>query len=424
MQRVVHLFIGFLLTGLFAGCATQQSAPFPPLAENKSIKQPPPQNPAFKNQPLKFPSTPQLANTPQSPSPVQEAPAKTLPIEISPEVAQANMASGFKNSIKFWMPSKVVDKDGWAQDIYQAFASQKITPNKENVCAAIAVIDQESSFQADPKVPGLPQIVNKELETRRAKYHVPEWVLEKALKTTSPNGKTYAQRIKGLQTENDINHLFDDMASELPLGKQLLEGHNPIRTGGPMQVSLKFAEETIKERSYPYTIKHSLRDELFSRRGGVYFGVAHLLNYPANYDQMKYRFADFNSGRYASRNAAFQRLVAKLSHQPLDFDGDLLAYNNGKANVSDVEEALVKMSNALQMPHPEIKRDLMLEKTKEFEETILYQHVNRLAKSKGLNTPYAALPSINLHSPKIKRKLTTAWFAERVGEHYQSCLAM
>lgn len=424
MRLVVHLFIGFLVAGIFGGCATQQPTPFPPLAENKSIKPPAPQNPAYKNQPLKFPSIPQLPNTPQSPSEAQEAPAKTLPVEISPEVAQANMAAGLKRSIKSWLPSKAADKDGWAQDIYQAFTSQKIAPNKENVCAAIAVIDQESSFQADPKVPGLPQIVKKELETRRAKYHVPEWVLEKALKTTSPNGKTYAQRIKALQTENDINHLFDDMASELPLGKQLLEGHNPIHTGGPMQVSLKFAEETVKERPYPYIIKNSLRDELFSRRGGVYFGVAHLLNYSANYDQMKYRFADFNSGRYASRNAAFQHVVSKLTHQRLDLDGDLLSYKDGKSAVGDVEQALLKINGALQMTNSEINRDLKQEKVKDFEDTALYKSVYRLAKIKNINTPYATLPSIKLHSPKITRKLTTAWFAERVGEHYQSCLGM
>lgn len=424
MRPVVHLFIGILLTGIFAGCATQQPPPFPPIAENKSIKQPTPQNPAFKNQPLKFPSTPQSPNAPQSQSSPQETPAKPLPVEISPEVAQANLAAGLKRSIKSWLPSKIADKDGWAQDIYQAFASQKIAPNKENVCAAIAVIDQESSFQADPKVPGLPKIVKKELETRRAKYHVPEWVLEKALKTISPNGKTYAQRIKALQTENDINHLFDDMASELPLGKQLLEGHNPIHTGGPMQVSLKFAEETVKEKPYPYSIKSSLRDELFSRRGGVYFGVAHLLNYSANYDQMEYRFADFNSGRYASRNAAFQHGVSKLTHQRLDLDGDLLSYKDGKSAVGDVEQALLTINVALQMSNQEINRDLKLEKVKDFEDTALYKNVYRLAKNKHLNMPYATLPSIKLHSPKITRKLTTAWFAERVGERYESCLAM
>jgi len=32
------------------------------------------------------------------------------------------------------------------------------------------------------------------------------------------------------------------------------------------------------------------------------------------------------------------------------------------------------------------------------------------------------LPQIGLHSPKITRKLTTDWFANRVEGRYQTCL--
>jgi Protein of unknown function (DUF1615) len=405
----MRLFV-FLFFVVLAGCATQQQ--LPPLADNPSITPPTPAKPVNINQSLKLPTKPADTTT------------ITTPIKINSDTSQAVIARNWIPLIKSWLPNKALDKDGWAQDIYQAFNTQNIQINKENICAAIAVINQESSFQVEPKIPGLPQIVKKELNTRREKYHVPEWILEKALKTTSPDGKTYAQRIKALQTENDINRLFDDMTSELPLGKQLLEGHNPIHTGGPMQVSLKFAQDTVKESPYPFPIKKSLRDELFSRRGGVYFGVAHLLNYPAQYDQIKYRFADFNSGRYASRNAAFQSIVSKLSHQRLDLDGDLLSYKDGQPEVSDLEKSLLKISTSLQMTDQEISRDLTLEKVKVFEETRLYKNIYRLARLKNINGPYAEIPSIKLYSPKITRKLTTAWFAERVGEHYQSCLAM
>jgi hypothetical protein len=405
----MRLFV-FLFFVVLAGCATQQQ--LPPLADNPSITPPTPAKPVNINQSLKLPTKPADTTT------------ITTPIKINSDASQAVITRNWIHLIKSWLPNKALDKDGWAQDIYQAFNTQNIQINKENICAAIAVINQESSFQVEPKIPGLPQIVKKELNTRREKYHVPEWVLEKALKTTSPDGKTYAQRIKALQTENDINRFFDDITSELPLGKQLLEGHNPIHTGGPMQVSLKFAQDTVKESPYPFPIKKSLRDELFSRRGGVYFGVAHLLNYPAQYDQIKYRFADFNSGRYASRNAAFQSIVSKLSHQRLDLDGDLLSYKDGQPEVSDLEKSLLKISTSLQMTDQEISRDLTLEKVKVFEETRLYKNIYRLARLKNINGPYAEIPSIKLHSPKITRKLTTAWFAERVGEHYQSCLAM
>ena len=46
-----------------------------------------------------------------------------------------------------------------------------------------------------------------------------------------------------------------------------------------------------------------MREELYTRRGGVYYGAHRLLAYPAAYDQPLYRFADYNSGMYASRNA-------------------------------------------------------------------------------------------------------------------------
>ncbi len=401
MKRLAIL----LLLALISGCASQPILPPP---ETPAIKAPEPIN---VNKPLKMP-TKQEAQKPIAPPPVV-APISTPPV---------NSATEWGSKIKTWLPAKASDKEGWSQDIYQAFYTQKINLNKENICAAIAIINQESSFQVEPKIPGLPQIVKKELETRREKYHVPEWVLKKALNSTSPNGKTYAQRIKALQTENDINRLFDDMANDLPMGKTLLEGHNPVHTGGPMQVSLKFAEESVRERAYPFAIKTSLRDELFSRRGGVYFGVAHLFNYTAKYDTMKYRFADFNSGQYASRNAAFQQLVSKVTHRSLDLDGDLLSYQDGKPEVSDLEKALWKIGASLQMSSQEISRDLMLEKSKSFEDTKLYKNIDRLAKANNISTPYAVIPSIKLHSPKITRKLTTAWFADRVNQHYQSCL--
>ena len=323
------------------------------------------------------------------------------------------------------LPASVRDRNAWAMDLHAAFVNLGFPHLPPIYCAAIAVIEQESSFQADPVVPGLPDIVWRELEQRGKKYGIPKLLISAAMLKSSPDGRSYSQRIDSLKTEKQLNALFEDMITELPAGKQLFAGYNPVRTGGPMQVSIEFAEQQARDRSYPYSRVGTIRDEVFTRRGGLYFGSAILLDYPAPYDDVVYRFADFNAGRYSSRNAAFQAALASLSGKPLTLDGDLLRYQGGKAveQASSVEIALRSLGGRLGLNAGEIRRDLLLEKAAGFGQSPLFIRLYALAdKAAGRPQARQLMPQIDLKSPKITRKLTTEWFARRVEGRYRSCL--
>jgi hypothetical protein len=322
-------------------------------------------------------------------------------------------------------PASVKDRTGWANDLQTSFTYLGFPHAPQVYCAAIAVIEQESSFQADPVVPGLPDIVWRELEQRGNKYGIPKLLISAAMIKSSPDGRSYNQRIAALKTEKQLNALFEDMISELPAGKQLFSGYNPVRTGGPMQVSIDFAEQFSREKPYPYPLSGTIREEVFTRRGGLYFGIAILLDYPAPYDDVVYRFADFNAGRYSSRNAAFQSALSKVSGKALTLDGDLLRYQGGKAieQPSSVETALRSLSPQLRLNAGEIRRDLLLEKSADFGQSPLFARFFALAdKNASQSVPRQAMPQIDLKSPKITRKLTTEWFARRVEGRYRTCL--
>jgi hypothetical protein len=198
-----------------------------------------------------------------------------------------------------------------------------------------------------------------------------------------------------------------------------------VRTGGPMQVAVAFAEAQVKTAPYPYPMSGSIRDEVFSRRGGAYFGIAHLLAYRAPYNRYLYRFADYNAGRYASRNAAFQRAVADVSGIPLVADGDFLRYDGGEPvrEPGNTELALRVLSARTGSSTVDIRHDLELGRDEAFEQTPLYARVFALADAAAhARLPRAVVPTIVLSSPKITRRFTTEGFARRVDQRFQECL--
>ena len=336
------------------------------------------------------------------------------PALARPEAVRARIAE--------MLPPSVADRPGWALDIYAAFDALHIEPSTGNLCAVLAITEQESTYRADPAVPGLGRIARDEIDRRAERAGVPQLLVQAALQQRSPDSRTWSERIAAARSEKELSDLFEDFIGQVPLGQRFFTGYNPVRTGGPMQVSVEFAQAHVKERPYPYRLPGSIRDEVFSRRGGLYFGIAHLLDYPVHYAQPIYRFADFNAGQYASRNAAFQSAVSTLAGVPLDLDGDLIVPGGDAARPGSTEAAVRSLGSRLGLGDADIRRALEQESRPSFEETRLWARVFELADAAaGRPLPRAVLPRIRLHSPKITRPLTTEWFARRVDERYQRC---
>lgn len=334
----------------------------------------------------------------------------------TPEAIQAD--------IQALIPARVPQRAAWAVDLQLVFAGLKLDPSTENVCAVLAVTEQESTYNPDPPVPNLPKIAREEILRRAGELGVPELAVNLALKIRSRDGRAYDERLSAVKTERELSYIYEDLIDEVPLGQRLFAHRNPVRTGGPMQVSIAFAEAHVKTRPYPFPAQASVRHEVFTRRGGLYFGTAHLLGYAtAAYgnNAMIYRFADFNAGRYASRNAAFQQALALASGRRLELDGDLFVSDADRPG--ETELAARSLGGALGLDDRAIRRELERSDSEAFDRSPLLARVFVLAEAKsGQASPRAVLPRIVLKSPKITRRLTTEWFARRVDERFRRCV--
>jgi hypothetical protein len=337
----------------------------------------------------------------------------------------------------------VKDREGWATDVLAALEAHQFPEDPDTVCQVLAIIEQESNFQENPAVPGLPRMIKAELEKRVGKLGpLGPPALRELLSGKAPGTKrTFEQRLDTLKTERDLDVLFRDILEHyrerFPAPLKALdllgvlfgtsaEDFNPVTTVGSMQVSVTFAQQlAAKERREVAAV----RDELYTRRGGVHFGTARLLGYEAAYTQPLYRFADYNAGVYASRNAALQEQVATLIKTELVLDGDLLAYDKRGEPLDRETNSSKAVTTFAERFAPEltprrIRRDLEEEKTARLESTDTWRAIKRVyAQRLKTDPPYARVPEVTLESPKLSGARSTAWFAKNVELRYRRCLA-
>ncbi len=337
---------------------------------------------------------------------------------------------------------KVPDTQGWAADMHDVLRQHDLDRSKENICAGIAIIDQESGFVANPVVPGLGKLSETALRDKFGRIPLAGSIALRWMEKNPSAEDSYMLRIRNARTERDLDVTYrrfvENMSSSIGISEVLnwgllngiVEERNDIDTAGSMQVSVKFALKTSRERRWlPMTLTdtYGIRDDLYTRHGGMYYGIKQLLDYETGYKKKIYRFADYNAGRYASRNAAFQKIISELGNTQLALDGDLLLYDKGEVSprVSATEKALqdIAANRAPKLSKADIRKDLLRSRFLDFNETRTFLQISNLHQQQtGKVAPYAILPDIDLSSPKIRRRMTTADFATSVNRRYQACL--
>lgn len=344
-------------------------------------------------------------------------------------------------SIQKLIPARVAERNVWATDVRAIMDELKIERNLMNTCSIIAVVDQESNFIADPMVPGLGKKAIKEMNERLTKKlgaKMAGYFDDMLQKYPTPDDN-FLKRLEAVKTERELDQLYREMfafytkkynvsllagAAKIIARQDLAEAFNPVRTLGSMQVNILYASENARSGGGI----NKLRDDLYTQYGGLYYGIHRLMVYPTHYDKAIYRFADYNSGMYSSRNAAIQKAIAKLSGQKLALDGDLLSYDkdgDALAGKTDTENLLndIFTQNALMIDADRIRKDLRKEKQESFEETATYLQVRQLYQEKfKQELPYAIMPEVVISGPKLSRDYNTNWFASRVNQRYTRCI--
>ncbi|KYQ83734.1 DUF1615 family protein [Acinetobacter vivianii] len=350
--------------------------------------------------------------------------------------------------IKKVLPPRVNDRESWSQDIFDIMQQLSIPKSKQNVCSIVAVVDQESNFVADPAVPGLGEKAVQEINTRlKEKFEAKlgetiggtvAGYFEDVLKNQPSPENNYMSQMRKVKTERELDllyrEIFDYMSKHYHvsaltgaaklIGQDIGEKMNPITTLGSMQVHINYAKEHKRQSGNIA----ELRDDLYTQYGGLYYGIHRLMEYSTDYDKAIYRFADYNSGMYSSRNAAFQKMLEVIQDKDLDLDGDLLLYNkdgNPQSALSQSEKEIIAAftSNRILVTPRQIRADLKKEKERKFEDTQTYLAVQKLYQTKTNKEPiYAIMPEVIISGPKLSRDYNTNWFASRVNGRYETCM--
>jgi hypothetical protein len=347
--------------------------------------------------------------------------------------------------------------DRWLRAINGAFAELEIPCSDTGfLVLVLTTIQLESGVTADPALenPDLEALFVFHLEQLRRDNPIAGRLLNYSGLDDAMRAKLRADTRRGhVRTEAELVHYVEsDLQAWL---QDYLQGHylvpapvaryaaeqglpNPVHTIGPMQVNLRKAYENARARGEPVESEAQMRGWLLARRTalarGVKEGVYQLWciyrfyrRYLPADEAVRFTTADYNAGEFSSRNAAFQRQVGVLIERRLVLDGDLLAYQAGQPaeRVSNTEAAAITVLSEYAAPN--IRRDLLLEKSEAFSHTRTARMVcARYRRKTGEDCAVATLPvgaANEVARVKLGRDYTPANYSRAYVKRWEENLA-
>lgn len=318
-------------------------------------------------------------------------------------------------------------KSAWVKDIYDTMNELSIPTTKKNVCQVLAVVEQESGFAVNPKVPKLGKATLTAMQEKLKRYpSAVQMYIDNVMSNYPTPNNNYKKLIANVKDEKQLYLLQRQLVDDLTQGMSKISElggidvkHlvNEVKTLGSMQVHLDYALANAKN---PLMSSKDIALEILdNRKTGLYFGVKRL--YEVDYENPIYRFADYNSGTYSSRNASFQNMLMKLSGQKLTLDGDLLNYKGKSKTKAVLIEYFSKQDDA--PSSLKVSADLLKEKKAEFEQTNTYLYiVNKFKRRFPKQYRYAMIPEVQLKSSKLANPWRTEDFVRRVHPRYERCM--
>ena len=339
--------------------------------------------------------------------------------------------------------AKYLDKDedqfteDWATAIYNAMETLDIETTTANIDLCVTQIQREGSFLEDPVLPDMDGVYSR----YRAKFigelesNIPliNSSLGFANNLISRFENKYKDRILACKTERELDKLIGTMFTEVeedprfqlltknPLNKGLenkwnefkLKWEKPIKTIGAMQVSPKRAKIVLEKQGINFDSEADLIDYLYTKEGNLIAGIGILKEGIDSYvvsgkGEVIHAIADYNAGRFASRNASIQNKINKLTENvDLDLDGDLLIYDqntNAVKKRSKTEQAITKIfkENGILIYEAKLRQDLLHEKNSRLEETETYKILEDLYLKKFGESTYSIVPKAKVNEAKEK----------------------